>query len=181
MGFVDDLLPWTFFDLLQNVFLVVGIVLLVCSINPYLFISVVPIAVGFRYLQQYFLKTAREIKRIEAINRSPVYSHFSATLAGLPTLRSQNALVPFTRTFELYQNEHGKAFVAFVQISRWLGVRLDVLTFTFTSATLFGCLALRDRLGAGEVGLAVAYVLQLTNCFQWVIRQVRVFSCRERG
>ncbi|EGD72614.1 hypothetical protein PTSG_12159 [Salpingoeca rosetta] len=171
MGFLDDLLPWTFCDFLQNVFFVMGIVLLVCSINPFLFITVLPLAIGFNLLQRYFLKTAREMKRIEAINRSPVYSHFSTSLAGLPTLRSQDAMQPFTRTFERYQNDHGRAFMAFVMVSRWLGVRLDAMTFIFTSATLFGCLALRDRLGAGEVGLAITYVLQLTGCFQWVVRQ----------
>jgi hypothetical protein len=57
----------------------------------------------FLRVNRYYLKTSREVKRIEAVARSPVFSHFSSTLAGLDTLRSHNAMKRFTRIYEHHQ------------------------------------------------------------------------------
>lgn len=37
-----------------------------------------------------------------------------------------------------------------------------MLTYIFSICTIFGSLALRDRLGAGAVGLVLAYSLQVS-------------------
>ena len=39
-------------------------------------------------VRQYYLASSREIKRFEAVTRSPVYAMFSATIKGLPTIRA---------------------------------------------------------------------------------------------
>ena len=44
---------------------------------------VVPISVLVVSLSNYYLKIARELKRLESISRSPVFAHFSETLIGL--------------------------------------------------------------------------------------------------
>jgi ATP-binding cassette subfamily C (CFTR/MRP) protein 4 len=43
--------------------------------------------------------TSREVKRLEAITRSPVYASFSATLKGLPTIRAYGAQHRFHDSF----------------------------------------------------------------------------------
>jgi hypothetical protein len=60
----------------------------------------------------------------------------------------------------------------FVNTSRWLGFRLDAITLVFMVCVIFTTVALREELGAGRLGLIIAYVLQLTNVFQWTVRQV---------
>ena len=49
-------------------------------INPWVLLAAGPIIVVFFFLRNYFLRTAREIKRVEAISRSPIYSHFRCVL-----------------------------------------------------------------------------------------------------
>ena len=44
-----------------------------------------------------------EVKRIEAVNRSPIYSHISASLYGLPTIRSIGVESLFKRDLESHQ------------------------------------------------------------------------------
>eukprot|EP00045_Choanoeca_perplexa_P017109 m.242188 g.242188 ORF g.242188 m.242188 type:complete len:1449 (-) comp17453_c0_seq21:1230-5576(-) len=171
MGFIDDLLPTTMLDLLQLSVLIVGTYLLVCSLNPWMFILVPVLSFVFLRVNSYYLQTAREVKRLEAVARSPVFSHFSSTLNGLATLRSHNASLRFQRLFESYQNGHGRAYSIFVNTSRWLGFRLDAITLVFMISVIFTTVALRDDLGAGRLGLIIAYVLQLTNVFQWTVRQ----------
>eukprot|EP00055_Hartaetosiga_balthica_P012308 m.59252 g.59252 ORF g.59252 m.59252 type:complete len:1418 (+) comp7903_c0_seq3:26-4279(+) len=171
MGFLDDLMPWTLFDIIQLSFLVLGICLLVISVNFWMVLVLIPLIVAFRMIQLFYLRTSREVKRVEAINRSPVYSHFNATLSGLPTLRAHNSTERFKDVLIMHQNEHGRAYTLFVIMSRWLGVRLDALTFVFIAGSVFTSISLKSKLSAGEVGLIISYVLQLTNMFQWFIRQ----------
>ena len=91
MGLVDDVLPWTFFDFMQNAFQTLGMVLLISAVNPWLFFFTVPLFFACVFLRAYFLKTSRQVKRIEAAQRSPIYSHLSETLSGLVTIRSHGA------------------------------------------------------------------------------------------
>ena len=46
-----------------------GILGLVAVSNPVTFVMVVPVTIGFVYLRNYFMKSSREIKRIEGISK----------------------------------------------------------------------------------------------------------------
>ncbi|PFX19388.1 Multidrug resistance-associated protein 4 [Stylophora pistillata] len=70
MGFVDDMMPFTYCDFLQTLFVVVGILALVASNNPITFAVVIPIVLVFWYLRSYYMNTSREVKRIEGITLS---------------------------------------------------------------------------------------------------------------
>lgn len=49
-------------------FVVVGILLLVASNNPITFVVVIPIVIVFGFLRTYYMKSSREVKRIEGIS-----------------------------------------------------------------------------------------------------------------
>ena len=46
-----------------------GILGLVAVSNPATFVIIVPVTIGFVYLRNYFMKSSREIKRIEGISK----------------------------------------------------------------------------------------------------------------
>lgn len=53
----------------QTLFVVVGILALVAGNNPITFVIVVPIVIVFWFLRSYYMKTSREVKRIEGISK----------------------------------------------------------------------------------------------------------------
>jgi len=59
-------------------------------------------------------------------------------------------------------------------MSRWLGFRLDVMTFIFVTTSAFAAVASQGRLDAGYIGLSLMYAIQMTASFQWCVRQVCV-------
>ena len=45
------------------------------------------------FLQVYFTRTRRQVTRLQAIAKSPIFSHFSETINGAATIRAFNQQV----------------------------------------------------------------------------------------
>ena len=99
VGCLDELLPKTFLVSIQQVLLVFASIIVPTVTNPWLLFPVVPLIVVVLYISKYYLKTSRELKRLESICRSPVFSHFSETLNGLDTIRTRRRQRDFVDRF----------------------------------------------------------------------------------
>nr|ALU63334.1 multidrug resistance-associated protein 4 isoform X1 [Oryzias melastigma] len=171
IGQLDSLLPLTFVDFVQVFLQILGVISVAASVIPWILIPVLPLLVVFIFLRRYFLKTSREIKRLEGTTRSPVFSHLSSSLQGLWTIRAFGAEERFQKAFDAHQDLHSGAWFLFLTTSRWFAVRLDGICAIFITITTFGCLLLRNQLDAGSVGLALTYAVTLMGMFQWGVRQ----------
>ena len=99
VGCLDELLPKTFLVSIQWVLFLFASVIVPTVTNPWLLFLVTPLIVLVLYISKYYLKTARELKRLESICRSPVFSHFSETLNGLDTIRTRGRQRDFVDQF----------------------------------------------------------------------------------
>ncbi|KAF9970265.1 hypothetical protein BGZ73_007064 [Actinomortierella ambigua] len=136
------------------------------------FHSVASILLGAFYgLRALYIKTARQVKRIDSTTRSPIYSHLSESLDGLSSVRAFGAGERFMQEMIRAQTDNSRAFFMYLGCARWLGFRLDFLAAVFVGVTAIACVAVRDSQQAGLVGLAISYVLQLSSELQWAVRQ----------
>ena len=78
-------------------------------------------------LQRIFVRTSRELQRLEAVTRSPIYSNFRETVDGIPIIRAFSFSEHFIGKNEMFIQENARAFVNQKQASEWLSVRLDLL------------------------------------------------------
>ena len=99
VGCLDELLPKTFLVSIQRVLLLFASIIIPTVTNPWLLFLVIPLTVLVLYISKYYLKTSRELKRLESICRSPVFSHFSETLNGLDTIRTRGRQRDFVDEF----------------------------------------------------------------------------------
>ncbi|KAM9609977.1 ATP-binding cassette sub-family C member 4 isoform 2-T2 [Trichechus inunguis] len=171
IGHMDDLLPLTFLDFIQTFLQVVGVVAVAVAVIPWIAIPLIPLAIIFFILRQYFLETSRDVKRLESTTRSPVFSHLSSSLQGLWTIRAYRAEQRFQELFDAHQDLHSEAWFLFLTTSRWFAVRLDAICAIFVISVAFGSLILAKTLDAGQVGLSLSYALTLMGMFQWCVRQ----------
>lgn len=102
LGCVDEMLPKTFLFAIEMLLLMLAAVLIPVATNPWLLFVFVPLIGLVVYIIMYYLKTSRELKRLESISRSPVFSHFSETLIGLDTIRSRGRHSDFVDVFCRY-------------------------------------------------------------------------------
>ncbi|KAF9913233.1 hypothetical protein BX616_010125 [Lobosporangium transversale] len=171
MANCDELLPYTFFDATQIVFMLFGSVVVVCIVNAWVVISIPFLLGGFIFLRQIYIRTSRQVKRIDSQTRSPIYSQLSETLDGLTSVRAFGVGDRFMNRFVEAQETNGRAFFAYLICARWLGFRLDAVSALFLGITAVACVAVRDSQEAALVGLALNYVVQLSGELQWAVRQ----------
>ncbi|KAG0369083.1 P-loop containing nucleoside triphosphate hydrolase protein [Gamsiella multidivaricata] len=171
MANCDELLPYTFFDATQIVFMLFGSVVVVCIVNAWIVISIPFLFGGFIFLRMVYIRTSRQVKRIDSQTRSPIYSQLSETLDGLTSVRAFGVGERFMGRFVDAQEANGRAFFAYLICARWLGFRLDALSALFLGITAVACVAVRDSQKAAMVGLALNYVTQLSGELQWAVRQ----------
>ena len=99
IGCLDELLPKTFLLSIQYALMVSTAILVPAATNPWLLLVFVPTTFLAVYITSYYLKTSRELKRLESICRSPVFSHVSETLNGLDTIRTRKRQDDFVDRF----------------------------------------------------------------------------------
>jgi ATP-binding cassette subfamily C (CFTR/MRP) protein 4 len=175
IAYMDDMLPMTVYDFITCLFMVLGTIILVVVVNFWVVLALVPSIFIFYYLLKFYLKTSREVKRLEAKTRSPLYTFLSESLDGLVTIRAFGAQKRFLEEFSARLDLNTRAFYAFIFTARWLGFRLDVIVILILSAACFISVALNefasDKVNAGLLGVALVYVIQLGGLFQWAVRQ----------
>ena len=99
VGCMDDILPGEFLFAIQLCLYFFSANILSAVANVWLFISCTPLTILFIYLAKYYLRSAREIRRLEAITCSPVYSLIADSLEGLEIIRSSEMEDDFLQKF----------------------------------------------------------------------------------
>lgn len=77
---MDEQLPQVMFDAVQSFMMVLGSLILIAIVVPYVLLLFVPLLLAFAWVRRRYLATSREVKRWEAVTRSPVYASLSAVL-----------------------------------------------------------------------------------------------------
>ncbi len=68
-----------------------GVIALVSWLNPWSFIPTIIAAMSMLFIRYRFARCSRDLKRLEGITRSPIYSYLTSTIHGLKVIRSYNA------------------------------------------------------------------------------------------
>uniref|UniRef100_H2YL85 Uncharacterized protein n=1 Tax=Ciona savignyi TaxID=51511 RepID=H2YL85_CIOSA len=173
MGQVDELLPQTFMDFIYIFCMIFSILILSVTINYFVIIIVIPLSIYFIWLRQYYIRTSRDIKRMEGASRSPVFTHLSNTIQGLSTVRAFNMQDKFEEEFHCKQDLHSSAWFLFITGSRWLAFRLDAICAIFIGCVAYFSILTSslNAVDAGKVGLTLTYAILLMGMFQWGTRQ----------
>ncbi|CAG9809558.1 unnamed protein product [Chironomus riparius] len=171
LGAIDEWLAKCLLDSVQVILLGVGSIVITTIINPYFLIPAVILFIIFAYLRRFFLKTSKNLKRLEGITRSPAYVHLAATINGLSTVRAFGAQDILRREFDQHQDLHTRAWFLYINVAQAFGFTLDVLCMIFVSCVTLSFLIFETSNRGASVGLAITQSMTLTSMLQWGIRQ----------
>ena len=174
---VDDALPFIANIFLAQLFGLLGVIAVLGLAQPYLLPFLLPIGFAYNLLQRYYRNSSRELRRLQAVAASPVYSIFSSALDGGPTIRAFEAEELMMRHAKSAIDNHQRASLALLGASNWLGFRLQSLAAMVASVvTTFAAFDLALPGGEwarshnpGIVGLSLAYLIPITGLLNGLV------------
>ncbi|KAK9869795.1 hypothetical protein WA026_003526 [Henosepilachna vigintioctopunctata] len=169
IGIIDEILPDVMMDSLEIGIGVVAVTLLLVVVNYWMIVPSVIILTLFCTYRNYYIKTSRSLKRIEGTVRSPIFSHMSASLQGLATIRAFGLQKELSEEFDVHQDLHTAAYYLFLVCNRAFGVLLDLNCLIYIAVVTVSTV-LTATFG-GNVGLSITQAMSLTGRLQWGIRQ----------
>ena len=110
METADDAIPWMLKDVLMMLFLVLSGIIAIAVVTP-LILAVIPILfLVLIFFQRLYLQTSRQVKRLESVTKSPIYSLFGETLLGISTIRAFKRQRTFLRKCQHLVDLNGRAW-----------------------------------------------------------------------
>ncbi|XP_040163162.1 multidrug resistance-associated protein 1 isoform X4 [Anopheles arabiensis] len=167
---VDNTLPQLIRSFLAQFFAVVATLVVISISTPIFAAVIVPIGILYYAVQRFYVATSRQLKRLESVSRSPIYSHFGETIQGVQTIRAYSVQDRFILESDEKVDGNQLCYCPSIIANRWLAVRLEMVgNLIILFAALFAVLG-RETMNAGLVGLSVSYALQITQTLNWLVR-----------
>uniref|UniRef100_A0A8C1S897 ABC-type glutathione-S-conjugate transporter n=1 Tax=Cyprinus carpio TaxID=7962 RepID=A0A8C1S897_CYPCA len=167
---IDEVLPSTILMFLGTFFASVSTMIVIICSTPIFALVIGPLALIYVFVQRFYVATSRQLKRLESVSRSPIYSHFSETITGTSVIRAYGRNAAFVLMSDMKVDENQKSYYPGIVSNRWLGVRIEFIgNCIVLFAALFAVIG-KDKLSPGLVGLSVSYALQVTMSLNWMVR-----------
>lgn len=156
--------------MLHSLASVIMIVILISVITPGFLIAGVFITLLYTALGAIYLNSSRDLKRLESVQRSPLYQQFGETLNGIVTIRAYGDGPRFIVDNHRRINAYNRPHIYLWASNRWLALRVDWTgaLVSFFSATFV--LINIGKIDAGAAGLSLTYAVTFTENVLWLVR-----------
>nr|ASS36022.1 ABCC10 [Samia ricini] len=168
---VDDSLPFILNILLAQFFSLVGAVVVTLYGLPWLLVTVLPIIFIYYKLQRVYRITSRQLKRLQSVTLSPVYTHFNDTLEGHTSIRAMGGCARWEEQGEGLVEAWQRAALCAGAAAQWLALRLQLTAGCVVVAAALLAVLQRSLHAeyAGLIGLAISYALSMTSMLSNVL------------
>ena len=102
----DGTLPQNMTSWLNAISGFTGTMVSIIAMLPILGGLFLPACIVFIIIQKLYVATSRQLKRLESVSRSPIYSQFGETLNGISTIRAYKSQEEFTRKAGIINHKH---------------------------------------------------------------------------
>ncbi|KAI8601841.1 hypothetical protein EDD21DRAFT_373502 [Dissophora ornata] len=154
------------FDLLGTL----TVVMVITYVTPQFLFAAFLISILFVIMAVLYLRSSRELKRIESITKSPIFSHFGESLSGVATIRAYGQEKRFQHENLELLDDHNRPFFYLWVCNRWLSIRVDVLSALVSFFAGLLIIINRNNIDEGAAGLSLSYSLTFTDHVLWLVR-----------
>uniref|UniRef100_A0AAR2ILI6 ABC-type glutathione-S-conjugate transporter n=1 Tax=Pygocentrus nattereri TaxID=42514 RepID=A0AAR2ILI6_PYGNA len=167
---IDCMIPDGFKMMLGYVFKLLEVCIIVLMATPFAGLVILPLMLFYTFIQSFYVATSCQLRRLESVSRSPIYTHFNETVQGASVIRAfgeqPRFILQANSRVDHNQTSYFPRFVA----TRWLAVNLEFLGNLLVLAAAILSVMGRATLSPGIVGLAMSHSLQVTGILSWIVR-----------
>jgi len=179
---VDEQLPQTVRWYFGSMLKVLSTLIYACVVTPLFILGLVPIVAFYYSAQTFYIRTSRELSRLDSVARSPIYALYAETLDGMSTIRAFGAQSMFISQISGLLDANQRAYFLNFSANCWLAVRLELAgTLIVTFTALFAVLGrdssspspesdARRAVFSGIAGLSLSFALSVTQSLNWSVR-----------
>jgi ABC-type multidrug transport system fused ATPase/permease subunit len=132
--------------------------------------AILPVGFVAVYLiQRYYLRTSRQVRFLDLEMKSPLYTQFTETLAGLSTIRAFGWTTDAKRENSRRLNVSQRPYYTMFCIQRWLQVVLDLFAGGMALVLVSFALIFPWSTSKGAIGLAMVNVISFNFTLSAVI------------
>ncbi|KAH7344787.1 multidrug resistance-associated ABC transporter [Rhizoctonia solani] len=115
-------------------------------------------------------QTSRDMRRLDSVTRSPLYSIYGETIAGVTVIRAFGASSTFLREMLRCVDTNACPYYGMWSVNRWLSVRFNMLSASIVAIT--GVVMLIDKnVDASFAGFALAFASTITGDLLFMVRR----------
>uniref|UniRef100_A0A670ZSK9 ABC-type glutathione-S-conjugate transporter n=1 Tax=Pseudonaja textilis TaxID=8673 RepID=A0A670ZSK9_PSETE len=164
---VDETIPISLRSWMSCFFMILSTLVIICIATPYFAIITLLLGILYYFILQFYVATSRQLRRLDSVTRSPIYSHFGETVSGLSVIRAFGHQERFLQHNEKIVDVNQKSVYSWLVSNRWLAVRLELVgNLTVFFAALLAVFV-KNSLNSGIVGLSISSITQTLN---WLVR-----------
>ncbi|XP_071328193.1 multidrug resistance-associated protein 1-like isoform X2 [Trachinotus anak] len=167
---IDCMIPDGLKMMLGYLFKLLEICIIVLLATPIAGLVLLPLTCIYIFIQSFYVASSCQLRRLEAVSRSPIYSHFNETVQGTAVIRAFGEQQHFVLQADHHIDNNQEAYFPRFIATRWLAVNLEFLGNLLVLAAAILSVRSRDELSPGIVGLAVSHSLQVTGILSWIVR-----------
>ncbi|OJJ83074.1 putative ABC bile acid transporter [Aspergillus glaucus CBS 516.65] len=149
---------------------VVMIVVLISVITPGFLIAGIFVTMLYVALGAVYVNSSRDLKRLESVQRSPLYQQFGETLNGIVTIRAYGDGPRFIVDNHIRINSYNRPHLYLWASNRWLALRVDIAGALVSFFSAAFVLINSKTIDAGAAGLSLTYAVTFTENVLWLVR-----------
>uniref|UniRef100_A0A672NT55 ABC-type glutathione-S-conjugate transporter n=1 Tax=Sinocyclocheilus grahami TaxID=75366 RepID=A0A672NT55_SINGR len=167
---IDNMIPDGLKMMLGYFFKLMEVCIIVLMATPFAAVIILPMAFLYGFIQSFYVATSCQLRRLESVSRSPIYTHLNETVQGASVIRAFNEQSRFIMGANHKVDHNQTAYFPRFVATRWLGVNLELLGNGIVLAASILSVMAKGTLSPGMVGLAVSHSLQVTGFLSWIVR-----------
>ncbi|KAH3661347.1 hypothetical protein OGAPHI_006754 [Ogataea philodendri] len=169
---MDNEIQDQFRQFFQPLATIVGTLILCIIYLPWFAIAIPIVYALFYLISNFYLASSREIKRLEALKRSFVYSHFNESLSGMDTIKAHNSETRFLNTNAHLINDMNESYYTFIAVQRWLASNLELLASLVCLLICLLCVFRVFNISGAYTGLVLTYVVNIVGLVSFMLRSM---------
>ncbi|KAG0229963.1 hypothetical protein BGX31_006020 [Mortierella sp. GBA43] len=151
---------------------ILGVIILSCASLPWMIPVMIPLSITYCFIAMFYQQTSRELKRIDAILRSHLFSYFSETLSGMTTLKAyhQHGIYKAIQRNQYNMDRSNKANYHWVLGMRWIAIRSHMLGNLLNFVALLLIVQFPFSISPAIAGLVLSHLARLSSEMNWAIQ-----------
>uniref|UniRef100_A0A3B3ZY40 ABC-type glutathione-S-conjugate transporter n=1 Tax=Periophthalmus magnuspinnatus TaxID=409849 RepID=A0A3B3ZY40_9GOBI len=167
---IDCMIPDGLKMMLGYLLKLLEVCIIVLLATPLIGLVLLPLAVLYVLFQRFYVVCSCQLRRLEAVSRSPIYTHLNQSVQGAVVIRAFREQERFIQSANQHIDTNQEAYYPRFVATRWLAVNLEFLGNVLVLASALFSVLGRHELSSGIVGLAISHSLQVTGVLSWIVR-----------